>query len=938
MTRYLLLLVLLVTLPFALPVQAQEAPGIGTCELGIATADLDVGGVRARLHNGSMFGFPQSLVYEVPRGSGGELFFSTNLWVGGIVEEEVRFAGGDYVDWEWWPGPLDDAGNPPADCTAFDRIYLVTQQPDGTLTGDVADWPADLGAPFEDTDGDGVYEPEAGETPTVYGHQTAFWVMNDRGNEHIWSRGEPLGLTLRVTAHTFNTDDPALGFGTFYRYTFENPNTYAVENVRFGFWSETELGNYFDNYAGTDPTRGLTFAYNADDYDEPEGPSDTSFYGAQPPAYGIDFLNGAAGMIYSTGDGRVTGNVNTGEEAYGYLNFVWQDGTPLTVGGYGYNPTEADPEFTTWTWPGAPEQLAFWSEFSTDEYGSTNHPAGGQYPIAVAQPFELPPGATHSVDMAIVWGRGVSFLDSVTKVREHSDRVQAAYDAGTLFAPGGPQTGPPDGAPPPYPAPTLAAPTLTFPENGADLADLDLPAPYCEPGDLPEDCLELELAWDPVPGAVFYEVQIARDPADFDDIVSGPIAPTETFITEVYTDNERADLYWRVRARTATELSPYSEPFTYRTRFRYAPTFQGEGRGIVETSHGGVDPCTTAPAPPGCSEYGGATVWHTPSLIGDYYVAADGFDGRLDRLNFRPQIAAPFDYEMRFTDTCATDGCWGVYTVFGDLDETGLAVRVPFELWQIAPDALDAPVRLIPLVRAVSEGGPGATWPYGVGENNWDGDGFGSADPDAPTSDAIYWMMPDRSDGYALLAADAAAAGAGNPITDSDAQEDPDPTSGETCHNQGFFIDFCHRNDEMPELSAQARAFMAPIGNFQLADQARGGTPPPPGTTIRLLTTKPEPVAAETDGPLPRTLSLAAYPNPTRGTATLAYTLPEAGRTTVMVYDVLGRRVAVLADDETQVVGRHRVTLDTARWAAGVYVAVLETAIGRQTQTLTVLR
>ncbi|MEM8560330.1 MAG: T9SS type A sorting domain-containing protein, partial [Bacteroidota bacterium] len=264
--------------------------------------------------------------------------------------------------------------------------------------------------------------------------------------------------------------------------------------------------------------------------------------------------------------------------------------------------------------------------------------------------------------------------------------------------------------------------------------------------------------------------------------------------------------------------------------------------------------------------------------------------------------------------------------------------RVPFELWQIDPNDPGSEVRLIPLLGAVTESGPGATWPYGVGENDWDGFGFGTADPDAPVSDVIFWMMPDRPDGYAFLAADAAAAGAGNPITDSDTQEDLDPTSGEACRNQGFYIDFCHRNDEIDGLSSSSRAFVPLIGRMQLADQARDGTPPPPGTTIRLLTTKPEPVAAETDGPLPRALSLAAYPNPTRGTATLAYTLPEAGRTTVTVYDVLGRRVAVLADDEAQVVGRHRVTLDTARWAAGVYVAVLETAAGRQTQTLTVLR
>ncbi|MEM8601419.1 MAG: hypothetical protein AAGF99_16000, partial [Bacteroidota bacterium] len=223
MLRIILLLAALVATPAlaqepatkALPQRATLSASADGCELGVASADLDVGGVRARLYNtGGLFWRGGDPVYEVPKGSGIQAMFAAGIWFGGTVDGELRFAGADYSNWEWWPGPLDADGNAPADCAAFDRIYLVTQQPDGSLTGDVADWPADLGAPFEDTDGDGVYEPEAGETPSVYGHQTAFWVMNDRGNAHNWSNAEPLGLTARVTAFTFNSDDPALGFGT----------------------------------------------------------------------------------------------------------------------------------------------------------------------------------------------------------------------------------------------------------------------------------------------------------------------------------------------------------------------------------------------------------------------------------------------------------------------------------------------------------------------------------------------------------------------------------------------------------------------------------------------------------------------------------------------------------------------------------------------------
>ncbi|MEM8601333.1 MAG: T9SS type A sorting domain-containing protein, partial [Bacteroidota bacterium] len=175
-------------------------------------------------------------------------------------------------------------------------------------------------------------------------------------------------------------------------------------------------------------------------------------------------------------------------------------------------------------------------------------------------------------------------------------------------------------------------------------------------------------------------------------------------------------------------------------------------------------------------------------------------------------------------------------------------------------------------------------------------------------------------------------------ITTTDTQIDPNPSSdtGEACRNQGFYIDFCHRNDET-ELSAGIEGFMAPIGLMEIADEAGDDTPPPPGTVVRLLTAKPEPVSNDEDGPLPTTLALDAYPNPVRGTATFAYTLPETGQATLTVYDVLGRRVAVLAD-EVQAAGTHRATLATGRMASGIYVAVLATDAGQQTRRLTVLR
>ena len=52
-----------------------------------------------------------------------------------------------------------------------------------------------------DGDGDpGNYDLAAGDRPAIYGHQTAFWVMNDVGNDHQSTLTEPIGLEVRVTA------------------------------------------------------------------------------------------------------------------------------------------------------------------------------------------------------------------------------------------------------------------------------------------------------------------------------------------------------------------------------------------------------------------------------------------------------------------------------------------------------------------------------------------------------------------------------------------------------------------------------------------------------------------------------------------------------------------------------------------------------------------
>ena len=82
------------------------------------------------------------------------------------------------------------------------------------------------------------------------------------------------------------------------------------------------------------------------------------------------------------------------------------------------------------------------------------------------------------------------------------------------------------------------------------------------------------------------------------------------------------------------------------------------------------------------------------------------------------------------------------------------------------------------------------------------------------------------------------------------------------------------------------------------------------------------PVANEGGAPPARSSLHAPYPNPTSGRATLAFDLAEAGPVRLVIYDVLGRTVAVLMDEERPA-GRYEATLDGREWAAGLYLARL---------------
>ncbi|UCC80245.1 MAG: T9SS type A sorting domain-containing protein [Candidatus Zixiibacteriota bacterium] len=65
------------------------------------------------------------------------------------------------------------------------------------------------------------------------------------------------------------------------------------------------------------------------------------------------------------------------------------------------------------------------------------------------------------------------------------------------------------------------------------------------------------------------------------------------------------------------------------------------------------------------------------------------------------------------------------------------------------------------------------------------------------------------------------------------------------------------------------------------------------------------------------------YPNPFNSSTTIEYGLPEAGCVRLDIYDLLGRKVETLVDEEKQA-GRHKAVWDASEYSSGVYFYRIE--------------
>ena len=461
---------------------------VGSCPQSISETYLDVNNVRARIFNdGHLFLRDKPFVYEVPKGSGKHSLFYAGFWVGGYKGDELRMATTWWSRSQYWSGPLDEYGAPPSDCAVYDRIYNVYRtdieefEATGVATSDLQEWPTGLGAPTLappnnglDDDGDGevdevdekvlfdisvplserndrVVDLAAGERPAVLGDQSIWWVMNDRGNKHdanLVSRTPPIGLEVHGMAYAFNVGGD-VGNTTFYRYNLYVHGSVPLDQAYVAVFFESDLGDFEDDWIGSDSLRGMGFTWNGDNEDQ-----GGYGYGIAPPAIGIDFVQGP--IVPSAGDTAFVSGVPIPDYRslkmahtrpywysapdfgtnvfYRIMQGRWWDGRPMTIGGQGRDFTD---EPIAFMFPGDPgysdAECQYWSQCNWDD-GGTDFEPGSQSFFASTGPFTLEPQELQQVTFAIVWARGENNFDSVQELKKADDVVQTLHDANYVFA------------------------------------------------------------------------------------------------------------------------------------------------------------------------------------------------------------------------------------------------------------------------------------------------------------------------------------------------------------------------------------------------------------------------------------------------------------------------------------------------------------------------
>lgn len=167
------------------------------------------------------------------------------------------------------------------------------QKPGYTVPYDIKHWPANLYteygesgemAPYYDFNKNNYYDPQNGDYPIIIGTETTYMILND--NHGLNSS---MGVEIHLAVYGFSENVNSLNQNMYVNVFVKNQSENNYENVQAAIKFNTECGNPYDNYAGSDSVNSIAYVYNMDEIDQPY--LSTTKFGENPPFFGIKAIN-----------------------------------------------------------------------------------------------------------------------------------------------------------------------------------------------------------------------------------------------------------------------------------------------------------------------------------------------------------------------------------------------------------------------------------------------------------------------------------------------------------------------------------------------------------------------------------------------------------------------------------------------------------------------
>jgi len=288
-------------------------------------------------------------------------------------------------------------------------------------------------------------------------------------------------------AYAFNEPaDSALWHTIFLHYDIENKSDTTYHDTYVGTYTNTKIGNKWDDRVGSDVQGGFYFGYNGEDYDdnmEPDGTIIDYNYGYHPPALGIMFLGGPfmdedghdnpkfdangqqicdasingmnfgdsvadnervgmTGFMFFGSSGNTATDIPTTDgHFYNYMKSIWRGNTSCLYGGLGHANNNAVGPECKFMFPGDSDPCN-WGSYGIFPNGGYNQ--NGLYwtdeePIIVpgyriglgsSGPFTFKPGDIQKLDLAFVWARDYDGdpWSSVELLKEHCYYIKDKFE------------------------------------------------------------------------------------------------------------------------------------------------------------------------------------------------------------------------------------------------------------------------------------------------------------------------------------------------------------------------------------------------------------------------------------------------------------------------------------------------------------------------------